>query len=122
MVDDIPIAIYSPEKTLVDCFRFRNKIGLNIAIEALKKTFLARKFIVENIEIAAIFSESFYYNKNKMTQWEGFLSQNKLEFAPIQFAEIINKIALFILSLINAIQSNKKFIGHWNRKVWTLPK
>lgn len=34
-VDGIPIQIYSPEKTLVDCFKFRNKIGMDITLEAL---------------------------------------------------------------------------------------
>ena len=28
--------IYSAEKTLADCFKYRNKIGLDIAMEALK--------------------------------------------------------------------------------------
>jgi predicted transcriptional regulator of viral defense system len=35
-VSGIKIPIYSAAKTVVDCFKFRNKIGLNIAIEALK--------------------------------------------------------------------------------------
>jgi predicted transcriptional regulator of viral defense system len=35
-VDDIQVRIYSPEKTLADCFKFRNKIGIDVAIEALK--------------------------------------------------------------------------------------
>ncbi len=35
-IDGVNIKIYSIEKTLVDCFKFRNKIGLNTAIEALK--------------------------------------------------------------------------------------
>lgn len=30
------IRIYSPAKTVADCFKFRNKIGLDVAIEALK--------------------------------------------------------------------------------------
>jgi len=34
-IDDIPVRIYSPAKTVADCFRFRNKIGLDVAIEAL---------------------------------------------------------------------------------------
>lgn len=34
--DGISIQIYSPEKTIVDCFKFRNKIGTNVAVEALK--------------------------------------------------------------------------------------
>ena len=32
----IAVRIYSPAKTVADCFRFRNKIGLDIAIEALR--------------------------------------------------------------------------------------
>ncbi len=35
-IDGVKIKVYDPEKTLVDCFRFRNKIGLDVAIEALK--------------------------------------------------------------------------------------
>jgi predicted transcriptional regulator of viral defense system len=31
----IKVKIYSKEKTLADCFKFRNKIGLDIALEAL---------------------------------------------------------------------------------------
>ncbi len=32
----VSIQVYSPEKTVVDCFKFRNKIGLDVAIEALR--------------------------------------------------------------------------------------
>jgi predicted transcriptional regulator of viral defense system len=35
-VDDVPIKIYSREKTIADCFKFRNKIGIDVALEALK--------------------------------------------------------------------------------------
>jgi predicted transcriptional regulator of viral defense system len=31
-----PIKIYSKEKTVVDCFKFRNRIGIEVAIQALK--------------------------------------------------------------------------------------
>jgi predicted transcriptional regulator of viral defense system len=36
MMDGVSVRIYSREKTLADCFKFRNKIGLDIALEALK--------------------------------------------------------------------------------------
>ena len=36
MLDGVPVRIYSREKTVADCFKFRNKIGLDIALEALK--------------------------------------------------------------------------------------
>jgi predicted transcriptional regulator of viral defense system len=35
-VDEVSIRIYSPEKTIADCFKYRNKIGSDIAIEALR--------------------------------------------------------------------------------------
>lgn len=35
-LDRVQVRIYSPEKTIVDCFKYRNKIGLDVAIEALR--------------------------------------------------------------------------------------
>ena len=35
-LDDIEVRIYSREKTLADCFKFRKKIGMDVALEALK--------------------------------------------------------------------------------------
>jgi len=36
IIEGVPVRIYNPEKTLADCFKFRGKIGLDTAIEALK--------------------------------------------------------------------------------------
>jgi predicted transcriptional regulator of viral defense system len=38
-IDNTTIKIYSSEKTLADCFKFRNKLGLDVAIDALKRYF-----------------------------------------------------------------------------------
>ena len=35
-IDGVTVKVYSPEKTLADCFKFRNKIGMDIVLEALK--------------------------------------------------------------------------------------
>ncbi len=35
-LDGVNVRIYSPEKTLADCFKFRNKIGLDTAVEAVR--------------------------------------------------------------------------------------
>jgi predicted transcriptional regulator of viral defense system len=35
-VDNVSVRIYSAEKSIADCFKYRNKIGLDIAIEALR--------------------------------------------------------------------------------------
>ncbi|MFW7382171.1 MAG: type IV toxin-antitoxin system AbiEi family antitoxin domain-containing protein [Oligoflexus sp.] len=36
MIDQMRIRIYSPEKTIADCFKYRHKIGMDIVLEALK--------------------------------------------------------------------------------------
>src|SRR5262245_51236860 len=35
-IDEVSVRIYSVEKTIADCFKYRNKIGMDIAIEALR--------------------------------------------------------------------------------------
>jgi predicted transcriptional regulator of viral defense system len=35
-IDGISVKVYSPEKTIADCFKYRNKIGISVALEALK--------------------------------------------------------------------------------------
>ena len=35
-VEGVPIKVYSPAKTVADCFKFRNQIGLDVALEALR--------------------------------------------------------------------------------------
>lgn len=45
VIDEVPVRIYNPEKTLIDCFKFRHKIGMDIFLEALgqyKKIFPLR--------------------------------------------------------------------------------
>jgi len=41
--DRVSLKIYSPAKTVVDCFKFRNKVGLDVALEALKDVLRKRK-------------------------------------------------------------------------------
>lgn len=35
-IDGTPVRVYGAEKTIADCFKYRNKIGLDVALEALK--------------------------------------------------------------------------------------
>jgi predicted transcriptional regulator of viral defense system len=35
-IDGVAVRIYAPAKTVADCFKFRNKIGIDVAIEALR--------------------------------------------------------------------------------------
>jgi predicted transcriptional regulator of viral defense system len=36
-VDGCSVRMYSPEKTIADCFKFRNKIGLDTVLDALRR-------------------------------------------------------------------------------------
>lgn len=48
-----PVSITSPARTVVDCFRYRNKVGIDVAMEALRDAFRARKAMVSEISRAA---------------------------------------------------------------------
>jgi len=42
-IDGTPVKVFSPAKTVADCFKFRNKVGLDVALEALRETLRSRK-------------------------------------------------------------------------------
>lgn len=48
-VEGVPVRAYSAAKTVADCFKFRNKIGLDVAIEALKDALRQKKAMVNEI-------------------------------------------------------------------------
>ncbi len=52
-VDRVPVKIYSPAKTVADCFKFRNKVGLDVALEALRETWRTRKVTMDDLWEAA---------------------------------------------------------------------
>jgi predicted transcriptional regulator of viral defense system len=43
------LQVYSPAKTVADCFKFRNKIGLEVALEALKDCWTKRRASMEEL-------------------------------------------------------------------------
>jgi predicted transcriptional regulator of viral defense system len=45
----VQVRIYSPEKTIADCFKYRNKIGLDTAIEALRLYRERKRFKVDDL-------------------------------------------------------------------------
>lgn len=49
----VPVRVTSPARTVVDCFRYRNKLGLDVALEALRDAVRSRKATVEEIMRAA---------------------------------------------------------------------
>jgi predicted transcriptional regulator of viral defense system len=48
-VEGVPVRVYSAAKTVADCFKFRNKIGLDVAIEALKDCLRQKKASINEV-------------------------------------------------------------------------
>jgi predicted transcriptional regulator of viral defense system len=42
-VEGVPVKVFGITKTIADCFRYRNKIGLSVAIEGLQEALRQRK-------------------------------------------------------------------------------
>ena len=48
-LEGVTVRVYSAAKTVADCFKFRNKIGLDVAIEALKDCLRQEKASVNEV-------------------------------------------------------------------------
>jgi predicted transcriptional regulator of viral defense system len=42
-IDGVPVQIFTPTKSVIDCFRYRRLVGLDVALEALRMVLRARK-------------------------------------------------------------------------------
>lgn len=52
-IQNVPARVYSPAKTVADCFKYRNKIGLDVAIEALRDTWRQKRATMDELLEAA---------------------------------------------------------------------
>jgi predicted transcriptional regulator of viral defense system len=52
-IDGVEVPVFSAARTVVDCFRFRNKIGLDVALEALRDGWTKRKFTLNDLWLHA---------------------------------------------------------------------
>jgi len=43
VVEGVKIRVFNPAKTVADCFKYRNKIGLDVALEALREAWRERR-------------------------------------------------------------------------------
>ena len=48
-IDGIDVRITSAAKTVADCFKYRNKIGISIAVEALREGWAKRRFTMDEL-------------------------------------------------------------------------
>ena len=48
-VDGVEVSVFNAAKTIADCFKFRNKIGLDVALEALRDGWQRRKVTMDDL-------------------------------------------------------------------------
>jgi len=48
-VSGSPVRVFGVAKTVADCFKFRNKIGLDVALEALRESWLAKRTTMDEL-------------------------------------------------------------------------
>ena len=48
-VDGVEVPVFNAAKTIADCFKFRNKIGLDVALEALRDGWTRRKVTMDDL-------------------------------------------------------------------------
>lgn len=48
-ISGVPVRMTSPARTVIDCFRYRNKLGIDIALEALRDSVRNRKTTLAEI-------------------------------------------------------------------------
>lgn len=53
VVEGVTVRVYAPAKTVADCFKYRNKIGIDVAIEALRDCLKRRKATADELWQAA---------------------------------------------------------------------
>jgi predicted transcriptional regulator of viral defense system len=53
VIENVEVRITSREKTVADCFKYRNKVGLDVAIEALRDYLRSRRRSVDALMEAA---------------------------------------------------------------------
>lgn len=48
-VEGVPVRVFEPAKTVADCFKYRNKIGLDVALEALRECWRQRRCSMDDL-------------------------------------------------------------------------
>ena len=49
-IEGVDVQVYSAAKTLADLFKYRNKIGLDVALEALREAWRERRFTMDEMD------------------------------------------------------------------------
>ncbi len=52
-INNSKVKVFTPAKTVADCFKYRNKIGIDVAIEALREVWSSKKATMNELYEAA---------------------------------------------------------------------
>lgn len=48
-IEGVRVPVFNAPKSVVDCFRYRNKIGLDVALEGLREGLRRRSFTIDQL-------------------------------------------------------------------------
>jgi predicted transcriptional regulator of viral defense system len=49
VIENMPVRVFGSAKTVADCFKYRNKVGLDVAIEALRDCWRHRRATMDEL-------------------------------------------------------------------------
>jgi predicted transcriptional regulator of viral defense system len=52
-LDAVTVRVTSPARTVADCFKFRGRVGLDVALEALRSAWDSRAVTMDELWVAA---------------------------------------------------------------------
>ncbi len=127
---------YSKETTIAEKFEAMTKLGIinsrmkdfydvwlllhqydfdgELLGRAINETFSRRGTPIQPATIAL--RPSFAEDYSKQTQWRAFVEKSRLDNAPLDLKEVVNKLASFLVPVATALTSGKTF-----RKTWLAP-
>ncbi len=48
-IEGVAVRVYNPAKTVADCFKYRNKVGIDVALEALRECWRSRRCTIDEL-------------------------------------------------------------------------
>jgi hypothetical protein len=79
---------------------------------AIERTFATRGTTISGDPIAL--TERFAAAATRQTQWQGFVRKNRLQDVPAGFADIVDRISVFLGPIARALAAGDGFQGSWS--------
>lgn len=86
-------------------------------VEAITATFERRDTPIPG-DIPFAFSDEFALNRDKVSQWRGFINRSGLGGLDVDLAQIVGALRDFLLGPLQAAVSGRPFKQNWNDSSW----